>query len=129
MNDALYRYYVIDRTHRDLRVACEENLGEQYKSMGLSPEERMIRPDESATPTADCLMQNPTTTDKIFKLRNRFGNKGVCAVFNINAENKPVSGTLSPMEIGIADGDYAYYNISPRKSVSSSKEIICTFRF
>ena len=71
--------------------------------------QEVIRPDESATSTADCLMQNPTTTDKIFKLRNRFGNKGVCAVFNINAENKPVSGTLSPIEIGIADGDYAYY--------------------
>ena len=70
---------------------------------------RILRPDESATPTADCLMQNPTTTKKIFKLRNRFGNKGVCAVFNINAENKPVSGTLSPSETGIADGDYAYY--------------------
>lgn len=70
---------------------------------------RIIRPDESATPTADCLMQNPTTTNKIFKLRNRFGNKGVCAVFNINAENRPVSGALSPLEIGIADGDYAYY--------------------
>ena len=70
---------------------------------------RILRPDESATPTADCLMQNPTTTEKIFKLRNRFGNKGVCAVFNINVENKPVSGTLSPSEIGIADGEYAYY--------------------
>ena len=70
---------------------------------------RILRPDESATPTADCLLQNPTTTDKIFKLRNRFGNKGVCAVFNIHAENKPVSGTLSPCEIGVADGDYAYY--------------------
>ena len=76
---------------------------------------RIIRPDESATPTADCLMQNPTATDKIFKLRNRFGNKGVCAVFNINAENKPVSGTLSPIEIGIADGDYAYYEYFSKK--------------
>lgn len=43
MNNALYRYYVIDRTHRDLRVACEENLGEQYKSLGLPCEERMTR--------------------------------------------------------------------------------------
>ena len=43
MNNALYRYYVINRTHRDLRVACEENLGEQYKSLELSPEERMTR--------------------------------------------------------------------------------------
>ena len=43
MNNALYRYYVIDRTHRDLRVACEENLGAQYKSLGLPCEERMTR--------------------------------------------------------------------------------------
>jgi len=70
---------------------------------------RIIRPDESATPTADCLMQNPTTTDKIFKIRNRIGENGVCAVFNINAENKPVSGTLTPTELGISDGDYVYY--------------------
>ena len=70
---------------------------------------RIIRPDESATPTADCLMHNPTTTEKIFKIRNRIGDKGVCAVFNINAENKPVSGTLSPTELGISEGKYAYY--------------------
>ena len=43
MKQTVYKYYVIDRTHRDLRVACEKNLGEQYKSMGLSPEERMTR--------------------------------------------------------------------------------------
>ena len=70
---------------------------------------RIIRPDESATPTADCLMQNPTTTDKIFKIRNRLGDNGVCAVFNINADNKPVSGTLSVPDIQLADGDYVYY--------------------
>ena len=70
---------------------------------------RIIRPDESATPTADCLIQNPTTTDKIFKIRNRIGDNGVCAVFNINAENKPVSGTLTPAEIGIPERDYIYY--------------------
>lgn len=70
---------------------------------------RIIRPDESATPTADCLFENPTTTEKIFKIRNRIGQKGVCAVFNINAENKTVSGTLAPTETGISDGDYVYY--------------------
>ena len=41
MNQTLYQYYVIDRTHRDLRVACAENFGEQCKAQGLSPEERM----------------------------------------------------------------------------------------
>ena len=54
MKKLLYRYYVIDRTHRDLRVACEENLGEQYKSMGLSPEERMVRRFEKL-----CAMETP----------------------------------------------------------------------
>ena len=43
MIETLYNYYVISRTHRDLRVACEENLGEQYKSLGLPCEERMTR--------------------------------------------------------------------------------------
>jgi hypothetical protein len=76
---------------------------------------RIIRPDESATPTADCLMHNPTTIEKIFKIRNRIGDKGVCAVFNINAENKPVSGTLSPSELGISEGRYAYYEYFTRE--------------
>ena len=70
---------------------------------------RILLADESATPTADCLMENPTTTDRLFKIRNRIGQNGVCALFNINAENKPVSGTLAPYETGIADGDYLYY--------------------
>ena len=70
---------------------------------------RIIRPDESATPTADCLVVNPIKSEKIFKVRNRIGENGVCAVFNINAENKPVSGTLTSADIGITDGDYVYY--------------------
>ena len=49
MNSTLYQYFVIDRTHRDLRVECKENLGEQYKSLGLSPEERMTRRFELLT--------------------------------------------------------------------------------
>lgn len=77
---------------------------------------RLLLADESATPTADCLMENPTTTDRIFKIRNRVGKNGVCAVFNINAENKRVSGSLSPVETGIADGDYVYYEYFTKQS-------------
>ena len=43
MKHTVYQYYVIDRTHRDLRVECKENLGEEYLRLGLSPEERMTR--------------------------------------------------------------------------------------
>ena len=70
---------------------------------------RILRPDESATPTADCLIQKPTKTDRIFKIRNVMGENGLCAVFNINEENAPVSGTLAPNETGVANGDYVYY--------------------
>jgi hypothetical protein len=70
---------------------------------------RLLRCDESATPTADCLMVDPTTAGRIFKIRNRVGNAGVAAVFNIDAENRAVSGTLSPTETRLAEGDYAYY--------------------
>ena len=76
---------------------------------------KIIRPDESATPTADCLIQNPTTVDKIFKIRNRLGDRGVCAVFNIHAENRAVSGTLRACETGIADGDCVYYEYFTKK--------------
>ena len=70
---------------------------------------RILRPDESATPTADCIIGNPTKTGKIFKIRNRMGENGVMAVFNIDAEHRPVSGTLCVAETGIADCDCAYY--------------------
>lgn len=84
---------------------------------------RIIRPDESATPTADCLIKDPTSTDRIFKIRNRIGKCGVCAVFNINAENKPVCGTLTPTETGVEDGDYVYYEYFTKETgVISSGE-------
>lgn len=70
---------------------------------------RIIRPDESATPTEDCLMENPTKTDKIFKIRNRIGENGLVAAFNIHAENQPVSGFVSPENAGLPAGTYAYY--------------------
>jgi hypothetical protein len=70
---------------------------------------RILRPDESATPTVDCLTANPTKTDRIFKIRNRMGENGLCAVFNINAEHQPVHGTLASDETGIVNGDSVYY--------------------
>ena len=76
---------------------------------------KIIRPDESATPTADCLIEKPTAVEKIFKIRNRLGDRGVCAVFNIHAENRTVSGTLMPTETGVADGDYIYYEYFTQK--------------
>ncbi len=41
MNQALYDYYIIQRTHRPLRRRWEEDLAAEYAAAGLSPEERM----------------------------------------------------------------------------------------
>ncbi len=70
---------------------------------------RILRPDNSATPTEDCIMQNPTMSEKIFKIRNRFSENGVLAVFNINAENKVCTGTVSPEDCDLPCDTYAYF--------------------
>lgn len=41
MNQELYNYYIIDRSHRKLRKAWEADLAKEYQAKGLSPEERM----------------------------------------------------------------------------------------
>ena len=70
---------------------------------------RILRPDESATPTADCLIGNPTESGRIFKIRNRVGKNGLVAAFNIDAENRSVSGEISPADACLPTGKYAYY--------------------
>ena len=47
---------------------------------------------------------------KIFKIRNKRGNATLAAVFNIDAENRAVSGTLSAAETGQPnDQDCVWY--------------------
>lgn len=70
---------------------------------------RIPRCDISATPTADCLLGDPTTKDRPFKIRNLVGKSGLVAAYNINKENKPVSGTVCPEDAGLQSGKYAYY--------------------
>lgn len=43
MNKELYKYYVLDRSHRELRRPVGEKLGEVYAAEGLCGEERMTR--------------------------------------------------------------------------------------
>ncbi len=39
----LYDYFIIDRTHRSLRVPCEIDFASEFSALGLSHEERMCR--------------------------------------------------------------------------------------
>ncbi len=59
---------------------------------------KILRPDESATPTEDCLMDNPTSKSRPFKIRNNLGKVGVIAAFNISESLEIVSGVVSPKD-------------------------------
>ena len=54
MNQELYRYYVIDRTHRGERIGWNVDLGAEYAALGLSAEERICRRFETL-----CAMESP----------------------------------------------------------------------
>ncbi len=76
----------------------------------------ILRADESATPTVDCFFANPTLSDRVFKIRNRIGSAGVVAAFNINAEGSAVSGSVSPADARLPQGDYVWYEYFTKTS-------------
>ena len=86
----------------------ERTRAEVLKPLVLS-DGRILRMDESAKPTVDCLVNNPVTGKNLFKIFNRCGGSGVVAVFNINGNEDPVSGTVSASDMRLKDGRYAYY--------------------
>lgn len=63
---------------------------------------RILRPDQSATPTADCLTSDPHTSGKPLKVRNLAGGTGILAAFDLDAEEKPVSGSLGAADVGFS---------------------------
>lgn len=73
---------------------------------------RILRCDNSAMPAKDCLIVDPTTSGKVFKLQNRIGNAGVLAVFNMDAENRQVSGTICQEDTGITEDCICYEHFS-----------------
>ncbi len=86
---------------------------------------RILRLDESAKPTADCLVNNPTTGKNLFKIFNRCGESGVVAVFNINETENAVSGTVSAADMRLKDGRYAYYEyFSKTGGILESGEVL-----
>lgn len=61
---------------------------------------RILRPDESATPTADCLTIDPRDSGKPLKIRNTVGDTGILAAFNLDAKERPVNGSLGAEDVG-----------------------------
>ena len=91
---------------------------------------RIIRLTGPALPTADCLMTEATTAHKPFKVFNRIGEAGVLAAFNLDAEEKPVSGTVSPADAIEGAEQYVMYDWYTReaKIVGASDSLPLTLK-
>ena len=71
---------------------------------------RILRMSDSAMPTDDCVIGNPTKVNAPFKIKNTFSGGAVVAAFNISEGNLAVSGTVSAEDAGLsADNTYFYY--------------------
>ncbi len=69
----------------------------------------ILRGTDSATPTADCLFADPTVSGKAFKIRNRAAHGAVIAVFDLDADNRPVRTTISAADVGMSGQEVVYY--------------------
>ena len=72
---------------------------------------KILRCKNSAVPTYDCLIADPRTTGKAYKVWNETDNGFVIAAFNLDKEEKTVEGSISPFELSGANADaYLGYN-------------------
>ncbi len=72
---------------------------------------RILRCDRPATPTKDCICTDPATSGKPIKLQNLCKGCGVMVLFNLDAENRSVTGYISPDEVTGLEGDeFAVYS-------------------
>ena len=81
---------------------------EILKPLALS-DGRILRPDNSAMPTKDCVTVNPTKSGKAFKIFNRVGDCGLIAAFHVDVNQASVKGSISASDARLLDRDYLYY--------------------
>ena len=68
---------------------------------------RILRCDRPAVPSADCIVGDPRSCKRAFKVQNVCGDSGVIAVFDLDEGDAPVEGSLSPADCGLPAGKYA----------------------
>ena len=83
---------------------------------------RILRCDQAAVPTADCLLVEHETSGRPLKVWNRIGDCGVIAAFNLDGEEKPVNGTISSDDLPFADAEeYVLWNWHDRRAIRIKK--------
>lgn len=82
--------------------------------------------DNSAKPTADCLVCDPTAWERPLKIFNRLGESAVIAAYNITAENRAVKGSISASDAVMTNCDVAYFEYFSREcGVIRKGESLC----
>ena len=87
---------------------------------------RVIRMENPARPTADCLFVNSQQSGKPFKIYNNSERGGVVIAYNIDEENRAVTGSICATDAGLsADSTYCVYDrINGTASVIKGNEPI-----
>lgn len=83
----------LDRSNRDILMPL------------VLADGRILRCDNPGTPTRDCLIVDPQTSGKPFKLQNTAKGSGILTVFNLSTDNTPVTGTISPADVEGLEGE------------------------
>lgn len=72
---------------------------------------RIIRLKQPAIPSADCLLEDPEQSGKIYKIFNRAGKAGLLAAFNLDEKESAVYGTVSASDVyGLGKGRYVLFD-------------------
>lgn len=95
-------------------VYVSDKLGRSIKE-AISPiiyqDGRIILLRTPALPAKDCLTEDAEHNGRIFKIWNRIGDCGVLAAFNLDSEEREVTGAVSAGDIpGLKDERYAIYD-------------------
>lgn len=71
---------------------------------------RILRCDRPGMPSRDCITVDPLNSGRIFKIQNICNDSGVIAVFNLDEEDRKVTGTVSPKDVeGIKGDEFVVY--------------------
>ena len=93
--------YVSDKIGRSRRELLEP--------LALS-DGKILRCDRCAVPTNDCATTDPRINGFIFKIQNIASGSGIIAAFNLDSEEKTVTGSISPSDVyDIVGDEFAVY--------------------
>lgn len=78
---------------------------------------RIIRLQNPAMPSPDCLFSDARESGKAFKLFNKHNENGILAVFNIDKDEKEVTATISTKDMLVDETkDYCVYDWFDKKA-------------